>query len=61
MTDQERAAEDFEERAAIIEYDGKIHRRAAESLALKEIAERYGQQVARSIYWMNKDRANAPR
>jgi hypothetical protein len=39
--------EAFEERAAIIEYDARIKRRNAESIALRAISERYGQDAAK--------------
>lgn len=37
----------FEERAAVKEFDGNIPRTNAESSALREVAERYGQDAAR--------------
>lgn len=39
------AIEHFEERAAVIEYDGKEKRIHAESLALREIAPKYGSNM----------------
>ena len=44
------AIEHFEERAAVIEYDGKEKRIHAESLALREIAPKYGSEAAKSVY-----------
>ena len=44
------AIEHFEERAALIEYDGKEKRIHAESLALREIAPKYGSEAAKSVY-----------
>ena len=40
----------FEERAAVIEYDGKEKRIHAESLALREIAPKYGSEAAKAVY-----------
>ena len=44
------AIEHFEERAALIEYDGKEKRIHAESLALREIAPKYGSEAAKAAY-----------
>ena len=44
------AIEHFEERAAVIEYDGKEKRIHAESLALREIAPKYGREAANAVY-----------
>lgn len=44
------AIEHFEERAAVIEYDGKEKRLHAESLALREIAPKYGSEAAKAVY-----------
>ena len=44
------AIEHFEERAAVIEYDGKEKRTHAESLALREIAPKYGSEAAKAVY-----------
>ena len=44
------AIEHFEERAAVIEYDGKEKRIHAESLALREIAPKYGSEAAKEVY-----------
>lgn len=44
------AIEHFEERAALIEYDGKEKRIHAESLALREIAPKYGSEAAKVVY-----------
>ena len=44
------AIEHFEERAALIEYDGKEKRIHAESLALREIAPKYGSEAAKAVY-----------
>ncbi len=44
------AIEHFEERAAVIEFDGKVGRIKAESLALREIAPKYGTDAAKAVY-----------
>ena len=44
------AIEHFEERAAVIEYDGKEKRIHAESMALREIAPKYGSEAAKAVY-----------
>ena len=44
------AIEHFEELAAVIEYDGKEKRIHAESLALREIAPKYGSEAAKAVY-----------
>ena len=44
------AIEHFEERAAVIEYDGKEKRIHAESLALREVAPKYGSEAAKVVY-----------
>ena len=44
------AIEQFEERASVIEYDGKEKRIHAESLALREIAPKYGSEAAKAVY-----------
>ena len=44
------AIEHFEERAAVIEYGGKEKRIHAESLALREIAPKYGSEAAKAVY-----------
>ena len=44
------AIEHFEERAAVIEYDGKEKRIHAESLALREVAPKYGSEAAKAVY-----------
>ena len=44
------AIEHFEERAAVIEYDGKEKRIHAESLALREIAPKYWIEAAKAVY-----------
>ena len=44
------AIEHFEERAAVIEYDGKEKRIHAESLALREIAPKYWSEAAKAVY-----------
>ena len=44
------AVEHFEGRAAVIEYDGKEKRIHAESLALREIAPKYGSEAAKAVY-----------
>ena len=44
------AIEHFEERAAVIEYDGKEKRIHAESMALREIAPKYGSEAAKVVY-----------
>lgn len=44
------AIEHFEERAAVIEFDGKVGRIKAESLALREIAQKYGTDAAKAVY-----------
>lgn len=44
------AIEHFEERAAVIEFDGKVERIKAESLALREIAPKYGTDAAKAVY-----------
>ena len=44
------AIEHFEERAAVIEYDGKEKRIHAESLALREIAPMFGSDAANAVY-----------
>lgn len=46
MTDAD-IIEAFEHVASLIEYDGGLPRRNAESLALRIIAERYGQDAAK--------------
>lgn len=52
------AIEFFEERSAVIEYDGKEKRIHAESLALREIAPKFGQEAAKAVYaHMQKGRA----
>lgn len=52
------AIEHFEERAAVIEYDGKEKRIHAESLALREIAPMFGSDAANAVYaHMQKGRA----
>ena len=52
------AIEHFEERAAVIEYDGKEKRIHAESLALREIAPMFGSDAAKAVYaHMQKGRA----
>lgn len=44
------AIEHFEERAAVIEFDGNVERIKAESLALREIAPKYGTDAAKAVY-----------
>ena len=44
------AIEHFEERAAVIEFDGKVERIKAESIALREIAPKYGADAAKAVY-----------
>ena len=44
------AIEHFEERAAVIEYEGKEKRIHAESLALREIAPMFGSDAAKAVY-----------
>lgn len=44
------AIEHFEERAAVIEFDGKVGRIKAESLALREIAPKFGPDAAKAVY-----------
>lgn len=44
------AIEFFEERAAVIEHDGKEKRIHAESLALREIAPKFGTDAAKAVY-----------
>ena len=44
------AIEHFEERAAVIEHDGKEKRIHAESLALREIAPKHGSEAAKVVY-----------
>ena len=44
------AIEHFEERAAVIEYDGNEKRIHAESLALREVAPKYGSEAAKVVY-----------
>lgn len=44
------AIEHFEERAAVIEYDGKEKRIHAESMALREISPKYGSEAAKAVY-----------
>lgn len=44
------AIEFFEERAAVIEFDGKVDRIKAESLALREIAPKFGTSAAKTVY-----------
>ena len=44
------AIEHFEERAAVIEYDGKEKRIHAESLALREVSPKYGIEAAKAVY-----------
>lgn len=52
------AIEYFEERAAVIEHDGKEKRIHAESLALREIAPKFGPEAAKAVYaHMQKGRA----
>ncbi len=51
----DEAIEDFEERAAIIEYEAGLKRYAAESLALREIAETMGKPAAKEVQqWRQK-------
>lgn len=52
------AIEYFEERSAVIEYDGNEKRIHAESLALREIAPKFGTEAAKAVYaHMQKGRA----
>lgn len=44
------AIEHFEERAAVIEYMGGLDRIKAESLALREIAPKFGPEAAQAVY-----------
>lgn len=44
------AIEHFEERAAVIEHMGGLDRIKAESLALREIAPKYGTDAAKAVY-----------
>lgn len=50
------AAEFYQERAAIYEYEARIKRINAESMALRDVALKYGQQVAKQIKEMNDGR-----
>lgn len=43
------AIEHFEERAAIIQYDSGLPRANAESLALREVVARYGQDAGKEV------------
>lgn len=43
------AKEHYEERAAIYEYDARIDRSKAESMALRDVSVKYGQQVAKQV------------
>lgn len=45
----ESAKEHYEERAAIYEYDARIDRSKAESMALRDVSVKYGQQVAKQV------------
>lgn len=52
------AIEYFEERSAVIEHDGNEKRIHAESLALREIAPKFGLEAAKAVYaHMQKGRA----
>ena len=44
------AIEHFEERAAVIEFDADMPRVKAESLALREIAPKFGTDAAKAVY-----------
>jgi hypothetical protein len=44
------AIEHFEERAAVIEHMGGLDRIKAESLALREIAPKFGNEAAQKVY-----------
>lgn len=50
----ESAKEHYEERAAIYEYDARINRSKAESMALRDVSVRYGQQVAKRVKGMGE-------
>ena len=45
----ESAKEAYEERAAIIEFDAGLSRAKAESMALREVSQRYGADVAKGV------------
>lgn len=52
------AIEYFEERSAVIEFCGNEKRIHAESLALREIAPKFGSEAAKAVYaHMQKGRA----
>jgi hypothetical protein len=55
----DEAREWWEERAAIMEYDGEVSRETAEVLAMDELAKRVGASLARRAarYEMGKRRA----
>lgn len=50
----ESAKEHYEERAAIYEYDARIDRSKAESMALRDVSQRYGQAVAKRVKEMGE-------
>ena len=43
----ESAAEHYQERAAIIEFDGRLQRVTAEAMARREVSEKRGKDVAK--------------
>lgn len=56
MTDTMTAIEHYEERAAIIEYDAGTPRINAESMALREVSQRYGTAAAKAVNEWRKAR-----
>lgn len=42
--DVQSVFEEFQERAAICEFDGRMTRQAAEAMAYEQIAKKYGEQ-----------------
>lgn len=43
----ESAAEHYQERAAIIEFDGRLQRVTAEAMSRREVSEKWGKDVAK--------------
>ena len=43
----ESAAEHYQERATIIEFDGRLKRVTAEAMARREVSEKWGKDVAK--------------
>jgi len=55
IADHTDALEHFEERAAIIEHEAWKSRAVAESMALREVSERYGKDAARFVNERRKE------